>query len=289
MNLADGVADLHTHTVASDGTSTIAERLDQARERDLPVLAITDHDCIVDTLTHCVTRHGDVTVITGVEVRADLDGEKVELLGYFVDPDADRLQNVLAQAREYRAERNRELATRLSEATGVAVDHDDLSASVAGMLGRPHFARHLAAEGVVDSIGGAFTEYLGDDAAAYVPMERVPHERVIEALHDAGGVVSLAHPGRMDGLDVPATVATLADAGLDAVEVRYPYGPDPDTTVSEAAALAAEHDLLRTGGSDCHGPDSEKFRLGEVRVPRADLRALAEAGGVALPSLDSAR
>ncbi|MEF8829041.1 MAG: hypothetical protein V5A49_08395, partial [Haloarcula sp.] len=187
---------------------------------------------------------------------------------------------VLAQAREYRTQRNRKLATRLSEVTGLTVDLDDLSASVAGMLGRPHFARHLVAEGVVDSVGGAFEQYLGDDAAAYVPMERVPHERVIEALHDAGGVVSLAHPGRMDDLDVPAAVAALAEAGLDAVEVRYPYGPDPTITISEAAALADEHDLLQTGGSDCHGPDSEKFRIGEVRVPRADLQALAEAAGV---------
>ncbi|MFT4880752.1 MAG: putative metal-dependent phosphoesterase TrpH [Salinirussus sp.] len=281
MNLADGVADLHTHTVASDGTSTVAERVEQARERDLPVLAITDHDCIANALADRVTRHGEVTVITGVEVRADLDGEKVELLGYFVDPDTAALQAVLTQAREHRTERNRELAARLSEVTGQPVDHDDLSASVAGMLGRPHFARHLVETGVVDSVSEAFKEYLGTDGTAYVPTERVPHERVIDALHDAGGVVSLAHPGRMDDLDLPAAVATLAEAGLDAIEVRYPYGSDPSLGVDEAAALAEEHDLLRTGGSDCHGPDSEKFRLGEVRVPGDDLQALAAAAGVA--------
>ncbi len=280
MDLADGVADLHSHTVASDGTSTVAERVDRARERDLPVLAITDHDCIPDTLTDRVTRHGDVTLITGVEVRADLDGEKVELLGYFVDPDTDTLQSVLAQARKYREQRNRTLATRLSEVTGIDVDHDTLAASATGMLGRPHFARHLVEAGVVASVGEAFGRYLGGDGAAYVPMERVPHERVIDALHDAGGVVSLAHPGRMDGLDVPGAVAALAEAGLDAVEVRYPYGSDPSLSVDEAAALADEHDLLHAGGSDCHGPDSEKFRLGEVRVPEDDLRALAAAAGV---------
>ena len=280
MNLADGVADLHTHTVASDGTSTVTERVEQARERDLPVIAITDHDCIADSLTDRVTHHDDVTVITGVEVRADLDGEKVELLGYFVDPDADSLQDVLAQAREYRTERNRKLAARLSEVTGQPVDHEALSASVAGMLGRPHFARHLVETGVVDSVGEAFEQYLGSEGAAYVLMERVPYERVIDALHDAGGVVSLAHPGRMDGLDVPAAVAALTEAGLDAVEVRYPYGSDASLTVDEAADLADEHGLLHTGGSDCHGPGSEKFRIGEVRLPRADLRALADAAGV---------
>ena len=281
MDLIRGVADLHTHTVASDGTNTVAERVDQARDRDLPVIAITDHDCIADTLTGRLTHHDDLTIITGVEVRADLDGEKVELLGYFLDPEADTLQGVLTQAREYRRQRNRELATRLSAVTGHTVDYETLSASVTGMVGRPHFARHLVEAGVVDSVGEAFGRYLGDDKEAYVPTERVPHGRVIDALHDAGGVVSLAHPGRMDDLDLPAAVATLAEAGLDAIEVRYPYGPDPSLGVDEAAALAEEHDLLRTGGSDCHGPDSEKFRLGEVRVPRAELQALATAAGVA--------
>jgi predicted metal-dependent phosphoesterase TrpH len=195
MNLADGVADLHMHTVASDGTSTVAERIKQARERDLPVLAIPDHDWIANALADRLTRHGEVTVITGVEVRVDLDGEKVELLGYFVDPDTATLQAVLAQAREYRTERNRKLAARLSEVTGQPVDHDDLSALVAGMLGRPHFAGHLVETGVVNSVSEAFREYLGTDGTAHVPMERVPHERVIDALHDAGGVVSMAHPG----------------------------------------------------------------------------------------------
>ena len=283
MNLGDGVADLHMHTVASDGTSTVAERVEQARDRDLPVIAITDHDCIADSLTDRVAHHDDVTVVTGVEVRADLDGEKVELLGYFVEPDADALEEVLAQAREYRTERNRKLAARLTELTDPRFDYEQLADSAPGMLGRPHFAQRLVAEGVVDSVGEAFEEYLGAEGQAYVPMERVPHERVIEALHDAGGLVSLAHPGRMDRLDLPAAVARLAETGLDALEVRYPYGPDPAITVDEAAALADEYGLLHTGGSDCHGPGSGKFRIGDVRLPRAELRALTDAAGIELP------
>jgi hypothetical protein len=205
------------------------------------------------------------------------------LLGYFVNPDTPALKEVLAQAREYRAERNRTLAARLTELTDHRFDYERLADSAPGMLGRPHFAQRLVAEGVVDSVGEAFEEYLGAEGKAYVPMERVPHERVIEALHDAGGLVSLAHPGRMDRLDLTAAVARLAKTGLDALEVRYPYGPDPAITVDEAAALADEHGLLHTGGSDCHGPGSGKFRIGDVRLPRAELRALADAAGIELP------
>jgi predicted metal-dependent phosphoesterase TrpH len=116
-------------------------------------------------------------------------------------------------------------------------------------------------------------------------MERVGHERVVAAVHAAGGVASLAHPGRIRSERVPEMVERLVDAGLDAVEVRYPYGESgpgayADIGVEEAAALAEEYGLLATGGSDCHGPGSGKFRIGEVRLPAADYEALRGAAGI---------
>jgi predicted metal-dependent phosphoesterase TrpH len=282
MDLSHGVADLHMHTVASDGTSTLSERLDQARDRNLDIIAITDHDSIPERLSRRVEQTDEVTVITGVEVRADLDGSKVELLGYFVDPDAVSLQQVLEQAREYRKQRNRALADRLVAETELTLSHEELSEQAPGMLGRPHFAQELVDAGVVDSIGAAFERYLGEDGAAYVPMDRVPHQEVIDAIHDAGGLVSMAHPGRMDRLDVPAAVETLTDAGMDALEVYYPYNPAPVINVETAATLADEHDLLRTGGSDCHGPGSGKFHIGEVRLSADEFERLCEAAGVSI-------
>jgi hypothetical protein len=281
MSPGDGVADLHTHTVASDGTSTLTERLAQARECGLEAIAITDHDRIADELSGRYTDHGDLLVVTGVEVRADLDGEKVELLGYFLDPADDSLRETLATVRGYREERNRALADRLAEVAGVDVDYESLASEAGGMLGRPHFARRLVEAGVVESVGAAFREYLGEDGAAFVPMERLDHRRVIDTLHGAGGVVSLAHPGRLRSKAVPEVVAALAEAGLDGVEVYYPYGSDPAVDVAAAAELAEAHDLLKTGGSDCHGPDSGKFRIGEVRVPAAEFDRLLAAAGVA--------
>jgi predicted metal-dependent phosphoesterase TrpH len=284
-----GVADLHVHTTASDGTSSLAERFTQAAARDLPVLAITDHDNIGGALDGRVDRRDDVTCITGVEIRADCVDTKVELLGYFVDPTADQMSAVLRRARRYRVERNRKLLAKLNEAAGLELDHEELSASVQGGLGRPHVAKALVEEGIVASIGAAFDEYLGRDGPAYVEMERVPARAVLDAIHAAGGVASLAHPGRIHSDRVPEIVARLAAQGLDGIEVWYPYDDgssptaDTDVGVAEADALATEHDLLRTGGSDCHGPASGKFRLGSVRVPADDLEALFEAAGLEAP------
>lgn len=290
MRLEDGVADLHTHTTASDGTSTVEERVEQARERGLEAIAVTDHDRIAEEFEGRVERRGDVELVTGVEVRADCLDTKVEVLGYFVDPSSPELEAVLSTARRYRRERNREMVGRLAVATGLDLDYETLAASVDGGLGRPHLADRLVEAGVVDSIGEAFDEYLGTDGEVYVPMERVGHERVLEAVHEAGGVASLAHPGRIRSKRVPEIIERLVDAGLDGIEVRYPYddsGPDAyaDVGVEAAAELAAEHDLLETGGSDCHGPGSGKFRIGEVRLPAEDYGALRATASVDISRL----
>ena len=84
-----------------------------------------------------------------------------------------------------------------------------------------------------------------------------------------------------DDGDVEQMVETLSNAGLDGIEVWYPYGSETsdeyaDITVEDAAALADRYDLLKTGGSDCHGPESGKFRLGEVQIPADALAALEE-------------
>lgn len=273
--------DLHVHTTASDGTSSFGQRTSQALERGLDAIAITDHDRITSELSERAHRRDGLLVVTGVEVRADLSGSKVELLGYFVDPDVKTLGDTLSTARRYRQQRNHALADRLTDETGLTVDHEELADTAGGMLGRPHFAGHLVKHGVVDSVGAAFEEYLGPGGDAYVPMDRLPHERVIDAIHDASGLVSLAHPGRIRSERVTEVVATLADAGLDAIEVWYPYGSDPNVTVEDAAALAAQHGLLKTGGSDCHGPGSGKFRIGDVRVPAAEFDDLLRAASLA--------
>jgi predicted metal-dependent phosphoesterase TrpH len=112
-------------------------------------------------------------------------------------------------------------------------------------------------------------------------MRRLPASEVIETVRTAGGVTSLAHPGRIraDAETVADHVAHLAAAGLDAVEVAYPYETERSPAyagigVAEAAELAVTEGLRVTGGSDCHGPGSGKFRLGETGVGAAELAAL---------------
>lgn len=281
MSLEDGVADLHLHTTASDGTLTVSERLSRAADRGFDAIAVTDHDVIPDGMSERCTVRDGVELITGVEVRADVSDTKVEILGYYIDPTERTLRSTLERAREFRVKRNRALVEQVAAETGLDITYESLAASVEGGLGRPHVADRLVEEGVVDSVGAAFAEYLGEDGSCFVPMQRQPHESVIDAIHAAGGVASLAHPGRIRASAdaIEEMVATLPAAGLDGIEVAYPYANDRSTEyaaidVGAARELAEGHQLLPTGGSDCHGPGSGKHRFGEVRITGPELAGI---------------
>lgn len=281
MDSTVGVADLHMHTVASDGTCSVNERVSQARQRDLDAIAITDHDSVSVDIQDRRVVADSLELIAGVEVRADVLDTKVELLGYYVDPDDERLTSILEEVRTYRRERNRQIIDRVHETSRLDRSYADIRAEADGILGRPHIADVLIEEGIVDSIGAAFDEFLANDGKAFVPMERVPAPDVIDAIQSASGVVSLAHPGRIRTEHLEGIVEKLVKHGLDGIEVQYPYEAAPsegyaDVSVEDAAALADEHGLLKTGGSDCHGPESGKFRIGEVRVTQGQLEALRE-------------
>jgi len=279
MDISDGIADLHLHTTASDGTCSVSDRLKQAHNRNLQAIAITDHDSIAEDLDGRRTAHEGLELITGVEVRADVQNTKVELLGYYVNPSDDRLTSMLEEVRGYRRERNRQMIDRLHEITGLDRSYEDIRGEADGILGRPHIANVLVEEGIVDSVGAPFEEYLGGEGAAFVPMKRIPAPEVIDAIQTADGVASLAHPGRTRTDTIEKCVSDLAKEGLDGIEVQYPYAEAPseeyaEVTPTDAATLADEYGLIQTGGSDCHGPDSGKFRIGDVRVTREQLDTL---------------
>lgn len=287
MDTEGVVADLHMHTPASDGTIGVQRRAEIAAERGLDAIAITDHDVIADRLTERREEVEGVDVVTGVEVRADLRDTKIEILGYFVDPGDEQLQEMLSQAREFREQRNRELVENLAAVADLDLSYEVLDAEVEGNLGRPHLANRLVEAGVVSSIGEAFDEYLAKEGEVYVPMERLDYEEVIETINGAGGVTSLAHPGRIRATaeEVEEMVTVLESTGLNGIEVWYPYGVETspeyaDIGVEDAKELAESVDLLQTGGSDCHGPESGKFRLGEQGVTAAHFELLSEQAGM---------
>ena len=273
-------ADLHLHTVASDGTVSIDEQARRAKAAGLSCIAVTDHDVISPDLTKRVQPISGVDVITGVEIKADFDGVTGEILGYFVDRQHEGLRAFLEGMETARVERMTEMIARCRRELGIEIGLADVRAVAEGNLGRPHLARVLVQKGAAEDFSDAFNRLLGRGRPCYAPIEKQGFRDVIEFVHQAGGVASLPHPCLMRIDDWPAFLTTLADAGLDGIEVFYPYmGIVRDLSINPhlMETMAAERGFLLTGGSDDHGPDSTKTSIGQIRVPYARVEALIAA------------
>jgi len=275
-DLAEGIADLHVHTVASDGTQTVAELVSAAARVGLRVVAVTDHEAISDELRATSQRINGVEVVAGVELKADFDGVLGEILGLFVDPASPKLKRLLATWREARRERMAAMVRKCRERLNISIEPQALQRSGDGSVGRPHLARLLVERGVVSSEREAFDRYIGNDGPCYVPLPRPPYRLVVSALHRAGGIASLAHPCFMTPPDWARFLSELAESGVDAIEGYYSYVNLEAGRADEERLrrLARERGMLLSGGSDHHGPGSSRDVLGSVRLAARDVDAL---------------
>ncbi len=258
--------DLHTHTTASDGRLPPAELVALASAAGLRVLGLTDHDTMAacaEAASACAAA--GIEFVPGIEVTAVRDGVDVHLLGYFLDPASPVLTALLREQRARRLDRIRTIVARLA-AQGIALDADAILRPAlddgAKAAGRPWVARALVAGGYAASTAEAFDRWLAEGRPAFVPRVGPSPQEVIERVHEAGGIVSLAHPGllRRDGW-----IAEMAGAGLDAIEA-YHSDHDPPLT-AKYLALAAELRLAVSGGSDYHGDGRERRALGATPLP----------------------
>ncbi len=278
--MTSGYADLHLHTVASDGTTTIQEQVRRAKAVSLSCIAITDHDVIAQEVSERVRMIDGIEVITGVEIKADFDGITGEILGYFVDPKCERLRSFLAGMETARIERMEEMIRRCREELEIELDLTEVRTVAAGNLGRPHLARVLVNRGIATDFSDAFSSLLKRGAPCYAPIDKAGFRDVIETIHAAGGVASLPHPCLMNVRDWGGVLDLVSAAGMDGIEVFYAYDPagrDMSIEPRMMQAMAEKRGFLLTGGSDDHGPDSTKESIGAIRVPYERVEALRAA------------
>ena len=268
--------DLHTHTVASDGKCTPDELAARAAAAGVTTLGLTDHDTVAGcaaTAAACEQRGLDF--IPGIEITAVVNERDVHVLGYFFDLDSVALQGFLAEQRERRVERVREMFERLAS-NGIELDADAILKPAlldsTRAAGRPWIARALVAGGHVGSVNEAFEKWLTRGRPGYVPRVGPRPEEVFARVHDAGGLVSLAHPVLVEHDE---WIPGFALAGLDALEAYHSDHDAADT--ARYLRFANDLALLVTGGSDYHG-DSEHGGggPGSVALPRAHFERLKD-------------
>lgn len=266
---------MHSHTTASDGGLTSKELVARAASLGIEVLAITDHDTTagVPAALAEAERMG-ITLIPGIEISTVSGREELHLLGYFVNPDNEELQTLLARARVARQERAKKMVIRLAD-MGLSVEWEQVIEMAHGSasIGRPHLAATLVAAGFVSSVKEAFTLWIGRGCPAYVERYKLSPEEAIQLVRRSGGVPVLAHPYIYSrrgtckgGLDLRHWLPRLRDAGLEGIEAYYPHYAH--RVNRHLLTMAIKHDLLITGGSDYHG-GMVGNGLGSIAVPWA--------------------
>ncbi|HEX9148293.1 MAG TPA: PHP domain-containing protein [Thermoanaerobaculia bacterium] len=243
--------DLHSHSSVSDGLDSPAELVFRMASAGVGAFALTDHDTL-QGLPEARAEAGrrGIELIPGAEISANFAGQDdVHILALFVDETNAAFNASLAERQAGRRTRGERMAQKLIEA-GFAIDLDAIREDVGdGVWGRPHLARALIRAGYAAGNDEAFDRFLGDDQPWYVPYDKWEAEDVLDSVHRAGGICSLAHA--IWYRDPEMLIAGLAAKGLDAVEVFHSdHGPDE---VERFGRLAARFGLGVSAGSDFHG------------------------------------
>ncbi len=256
--------DLHTHSLASDGTQTPTELVSAAKVAGLDVLAITDHDSASGWAEAAEAAAGSgLELVRGMEISTRHLGEGVHLLAYLPDPTSPDLDESLAEILDGRGSRLPAMIERLRE-LGSRISLDDVRRAnpTTPAIGRPHLADALVALGEVSDREEAFERFLAAGRPAYVDRYAAPLASMIDIVERAGGVSVIAHPW---GRNAPASldeesIAGLAAVGLAGLEVDH-EDHDPPTR-ERLRAIARNLGLVVTGSSDHHGAGKTGHQLG---------------------------
>ena len=263
--------DLHTHSLRSDGALSPTDLVKRAAGRGLRIQALSDHDTLAG-VAEAVAAGADlgVRIIPATELNTESEWGDAHVLGYFVDPADAALEDRLRWLRENRGRRIELMVERLN-ALGYAIDLARvLEIAQGGALGRPHLAEALLEKGYVRSYEDAFDTLIAKDSPAYVSRVGLAPAEAVALVRTHGGVPSLAHPGTVVGLEelLPKVVAE----GLAGIEAYYPEHSPAMT--ARLLALARQHDLVPTGGSDFHARGEHGADLGAVFVPPETIERL---------------
>jgi predicted metal-dependent phosphoesterase TrpH len=263
--------DLHSHTDRSDGSTAPEDLVRLAIRESIEALAITDHDTLAgyDAALPAAADCG-LELICAVELSTRLQEQtvpgkrapSVHLLGYWLlSPPSVEFRWWLESQQQSRRQRNVKLVAKLRQ-LGVGITLQDAEVYGRTQVGRPHFARVLLDKGYVSSMQEAFDVYLADEARAAVERDEPSLEDGIRRITESGGMASLAHPVRLpqSGPDLVNLLDRLVAVGLQGFEVFHSDHSPADTQLY--LDLARRFDLIPTGGTDFHGENKPRIRLG---------------------------
>lgn len=251
-------ADLHCHSLFSDGTNTPEELIVLAKKNGLSALSITDHDTILayeDAIP--AAKKNKIILGVGAEFSCVYVNLNVHILAYDFDLQSEPIHQFCQKHEERRKQRNQRILDKLNKYK-MSINVEELNKiGGLGSIGRPHIAKLMMDHGYVKSIQEAFNHYIGDGKLCYDPGESFSVDETLEIIHGAKGKAFLAHP-HLFGEGQRAL--KVLDKPFDGIECRYSKClPQQE---EKWIKIAKERGLLMSGGSDYHGSIKPLITLG---------------------------
>ncbi len=254
--------DFHTHSVYSDGTKTISELVEEAKEKGIKYFSITDHDCINGLAeANELCKINDINFVNGIELSADFKGEEIHVLAYNFDLDNPYLKEFLNKTLIARTKRNESILQKISDA-GININKDNLLTKEDGVITRADIAQELVNVGVAKDNTEAFDKYLKSGRLFYAKRDSFSYKEIFHLIRNMNAISSLAHPSNYDFFktSLKSSIQEMRRNGLDAIECYHSsYSLNTTNTL---LGYCNRFDLLQTGGSDYHGDKKPNVQLG---------------------------
>ncbi len=259
-------ADLHCHSVFSDGTLTPEALAQRAKANGVQLWALTDHDDVSGQERASATaRACQLAYLTGVEISVTFLGQTVHIVGLGCDAENPLLCQGLHQTRSGRARRALEISNDLMRCGIMGAYEGALNhAGNLDLISRRHFARFMVASGVCQDTSEVFRKYMTHGKPGYVEHRWATLKDAVTWIKEAGGVAVVAHPARykFTATEEFAFFTEFMGHGGQGVEVIT--SSHSSTEAITYAHLAIELGLLASCGSDFHSPTESRIDIGTL-------------------------
>jgi 3',5'-nucleoside bisphosphate phosphatase len=259
-------ADLHCHSVVSDGTLLPEVLAERAAKNGVELWALTDHDEIGGQARAGAAAHANgMAYLTGTEISVTFAHETVHIVGLGFDAEDPAMLAGLAATRGGRSDRAKQISAGLAK-VGIANAYEGALKYVGNpdLISRTHFARFLVDSGVCSSTHDVFRHYLVEGKPGFVPHSWANLGDAVRWITAAQGIAVIAHPGRykFTANEEYALFSEFKTHGGKGVEVVT--GSHTVAEYSKYADMALEFDLAASRGSDFHCPQESHTDLGSL-------------------------
>ncbi len=262
--------DFHCHSYFSDGKLSPQALIDYALERNIELLALTDHDTI-DGLSvarqYIRDNNYSINLINGVEISALTEFGEIHIVGLGLDVNNEALIESLKQQHKERWIRAKDIDSKLIKA-GVVGVLEFLEKEVKQVVTRTHIAKAIVELGFAKDMQQAFKKYIGKQGRIKVAKNWMSMEQAISLIKQAGGIAVLAHPTRypLSNRKLSYLIEAFANEEGQGIELSY---PSLNRDKMEWLKLHQEKNgLIASSGSDFHYPNLRWTDLG--RFPQVD-------------------